>query len=312
MRTLRLASAVAATALLVGGLTACSSSGSSDGKDAAAPAGATSPGTGGPGTAAQGGGGPSASADAGAAAGAVKPDQNQDPKAALLASAAVMEKAKGAKLTRTTGDGGSGSYVWQPGSAALDLSLKEKGTESRMLVVGSALYTGLDAETAALMDGKKWLKLDPKSAGGDGKAGGAEDYGSIAGMLVALDPGAQLAANAGAGRLSRVGEEKIDGVDTVHYRSEAPIDQVAKLLPIGKDRFDLVSGLLKKDGDTSTVDFWINGKGELVQQTNTNTGAGLGGPQTFKYTEIGSTPAVKAPADSEVMDFADMLKSPGN
>ncbi|KJK56894.1 hypothetical protein [Saccharothrix sp. ST-888] len=307
MRTLRLASAVAATALLVGGLTACSSSGSGAGKDAAAPAGGTSPAT-----AAAGSGGSSASAGSSAAAGAVKPDPNQDPKAALLASAAVMEKAKGAKLTRTTGDGGSGSYVWQPGSAALDLALKDKGTESRMLAVDSALYTGLDAETAALMNGKKWLKLDPKSAGGDGRAGGAEDYGSIAGMLVALNPGAQLAANAGAGRLSRVGEEKIDGVDTVHYRSEAPIDEVAKLLPIGKDQFDLVSGLLKKDGDTSTVDFWINGKGELVQQTNTNTGAGLGGPQTFKYTEIGSTPAVKAPADSEVMDFADMLKSPGN
>ncbi|MGE7432311.1 hypothetical protein [Kitasatospora sp. NPDC001175] len=301
MRTPRLASAVAATALLLGGLTACSSGGSGDtAKDAAASAGAT------PSSAAPGGGG--AASGGGSAAGAPKPDAKADPKAALLASAAVMEKARGARLTRATGDGGSGSYSWNRDAPALELSLKDKGGERRMLAVGSGLYTSLDAETAALMDGKKWLKLAPGSAGG-GKAGGAEDYGSIAAVLVALQPAAQLSANADAGKLSRVGEEKVDGVDTVHYRSEAPIEQLAKLLPIPDGQRQLVTDQLKKDGDNSTVDFWINGKGELLQQTTTNTGIGLDGPQTFKYTEIGSAPQAKAPADSEVMDFADMLKN---
>ncbi|MGK4581348.1 hypothetical protein [Kitasatospora sp. HPMI-4] len=308
MRTPRLASAIAAAALLVGGLTACSSSGGGDGgRDAAASAGATASGSGGAAGAAG-----AASTGPGGGTATAKPDADRDPKAALLASAAVMTKARGAKLVRTTGDGGSGSYTWDPSAPGLDLSLKDKGTENRMLVAGHALYTGLDAETAALVDGKKWLKLDPSPAGGDGGPGGTEDYGSIASMLVALDPAAQLTANAGAGRLSTVGEEKIDGVDTVHYRSEAPIDELAKLLPIGKDRFDLVSGLLKKDGDASVVDFWINGRGELLQQTNSNTGAGLGGPQTFRYREIGSAPEVKAPAAGEVMDFADMVKNLGS
>ncbi|MDH6124322.1 hypothetical protein [Kitasatospora sp. GP82] len=309
MRTLRLASVVAASALLVGGLTACSSSGSGA-ADTAGPAasGATAP------SAASGSGAPSTGAAGGSdtGGGAVKPDANQDPKAALLASAAVMEKARGARLTRTTGGGGSGTYVWATSGPALDLALKDGGTESRMLVAGQALYTGLDAETAALVNGKKWLKLDPKSTGDGSRAGGGEDYGSIASMLVTLSPGAQLTANAGAGKLARVGEEKIDGADTVHYRSEAPVDALAKLLPISQDRRELVTGMLKKDGDSSTVDFWIDGKGELLQQTNTNMGAGLGGPQTFKYSEIGTTQAAKAPADSEVMDFADMLKSLGN
>ncbi|GAA0662229.1 lipoprotein [Kitasatospora atroaurantiaca] len=301
MRTLRIATAVAVSALLVGGLSACSSS-KTTGQDATSSASSSA----------------SSSAATGGGAGAGgKQAADLGPKAALLASAAVMEKAGSAKLVLTgTGDTetGSGSYSWKA-PAAFELTTKTDGQTAKMLLTGDVMYIGVDDETAATFGGKHWLKLDPKAtAGAGGKAlPGGEDAGSMTTMLQTFNPAVQLAANAQGGKLSKVGAEKVGGADAVHYRSELPVDAlVGAMANLSADQKKQVIDTLKKDGSSVTSDFWINAKGELVQQQSNNVGNGSKEAVTIRYSDLGSAASVKTPAASDVLDFADMLKGLGN
>lgn len=308
MRTLRIASAVVVSTALIGALSACG--GSAKPGDAAA--GASAPASAGAASGAAPGGA-SAAAD-GATAGAPAPagGKEQAPKEALTAAAAVMAKAGTAKLVLTGDkpeDLTSGVLSWKS-PQALQISTTEDGEEVKMLFVGDVMYLGLSSEMAQLFAGKKWMKVDPGAA--PGSAPGAADAGAFSGMLVTLDPAVELAANAQAGKVSKVGAEKIDGVDTVHYRSTvAAKDLVAAMS--GASEASRAS-LLKELTGEPTFDFWINGKNELVQLGGSQLNPGKGAASatgTVKYTELGTAVAPAAPAAAEVADMAELLKSLG-
>ncbi|WP_104816605.1 hypothetical protein [Kitasatospora sp. MMS16-BH015] len=231
------------------------------------------------------------------------------PKELLLASATVMQQAGSAKLTMTGTSaeaGGTGAYSWKA-PAAFELSLNTPEGPGKLLVTADQLYLGVDEETAAGFGGKHWLKLDTKSAG-QGAPGG-EDAGSLTAMLQTLNPAVQLTANALGGKLSKVGSEQVGGASTVHLRSELPVEALVAGMPGLSDQLkQLVTATLKKNRPSVTTDFWINGGGELVQQSSDNVGNGSKEPVTVGYTALGSAPQVTAPAAGDVMDFADMLK----
>lgn len=314
MRTVRIASAVAASALLVGGLTACSS-GKTGGQDAAQAGAKPGAASGAAGGSASGAASAPASGAAGGSAAGV-PGEGLAPKAALLASAAVMEKAGSAKLG-LSGAGananGTGAYSWKA-PAAFELTMNTADGPGKMLVTADVMYIGVDAETGAEFGGKHWLKLDPKAAAAaNGKAvPGGEDAGSMTTLLQTLNPAVQLAANAQGGKLSKVGAEKIGGADTVHYQSALPVEAlVGAMAGLSDDLKKQVVATLKKQSGSVTTDFWINAKGELVQQKSDNVGNGSKEPVTITYSDLGSAGAVQAPAASDVLDFAELLKGGG-
>jgi hypothetical protein len=290
VRTLRIASAVVVSTVLVGALSACNSKSGGDSAGAASGAASTA-----------------------ASAPAAKKDL--DPKEALTASAAVMEKAGNAKLTITGDDGGTGVFSWKA-PQALELSVKDEGKDMKMLFVNDVMYVAADAEMAAMFAGKKWMKLDPKA----GAVPGAEDLNAFSSMLQLLNPAVELAANAQAGKLSKVGPEKVDGADTVHYKSTiAAKDLVGAMTGLSPELKASILKEISKDSAESTMDFWINEKGELVQMGGTDLNPGKGaaaaastaGTTTFKYTELGKATAPTAPPAAEVADMSELLKSLG-
>jgi len=279
VRTLRIASAVAVSALLVGTLAACGG----DKKDGAG------------------------SADAKATASAPAAKKELSPQEALLASAAVMDKAGSAKLTVTGGDSpGTASYVWKA-PQAIEMTMREEGKDVKLRFIGDVMYMEAPAEMATIAKGKKWMKIDFKAlaASGSKAAAGADEFAGVAGVVQALNPAVQLAA--AAPTATKVGPESVGGVETVHYKSEVEVDALVAKLTLAPELRAKVAEKLKEDGSKSTLEFWINAKGEVVKETNSDSKNN----ETIVYSELGTVTAPAAPAAAETFDFAEMLKMMG-
>ncbi|KDN84820.1 hypothetical protein [Kitasatospora cheerisanensis] len=291
MRALR---TLAAAALAAGLLTACSSGSGSNGAADAKP-NATAPG-GSSASAGAGGAGASGGSGAGAGQGGVK----LGAKEALLASAAVMEKAGSAKLTISGGTEGTGEFVWKSPKSFL-IDTKSDGKDAKVLFVGEVMYIGAGADMAALAGGKTWMKIDPKAAA-QGAPGGS-DAGGFATTMELMNPAVQLAV--AAPTATEAGTESVAGQNTTHYRSDIPVDALVAKMDLSPELKAQVLAELKKKGSTTTTEFWINAKGEVVQQSSNSMSTGSA---KILYSALGTVQPTKAPADSEVFSLTDLLK----
>ncbi|MFJ9441647.1 hypothetical protein ACIRRH_07200 [Kitasatospora sp. NPDC101235] len=278
MRALRLASAVATAAVLLGAVTACGSSGGSGTEGGDTKSGDTK------------GGDPLAAALAG------------DPKAALAASAVVMQKAGNGKVTMVPSNpdnpGGTGDADWKdPARTAVDLAGDMGGKNLRIRVIGTDAYLGGD-EAAPALGGKHWVKLSSDETGDSFRAAGQM-----------MNPVVLLTVAAQSGKLSKVGQETVDGVQTTHLRAEQDTAAVvAGMSSLPADRRQAVQKALEEDGKTLTIDFWLNGKQELVQYQEYGEKNGSKDAVTVKYANLGKAAAIAAPAAADLGNEADLLK----
>ncbi|MFJ7245926.1 hypothetical protein ACIQWA_14920 [Kitasatospora sp. NPDC098652] len=281
MRAVRLAATVATAAVLLAGATACGSKGG-DTKSAADSKGATD-------------GKDAAAAAAGLAA---------DPKAALAASALVMQKAGNGKVALTSPDpsspSGSGSADWKdPGKVSVDVSSDMDGKKLRIRAIGADTYIGGDDTTATALQGKHWVKV-PAS----------EEMGSafvVMGQMV--NPVSQLTIAAASGKLSKVGQEAVDGVQTTHLRAvEDTATLVAGMTSLTAEQRQAVQKTLEEDGKTLTIDFWLNDKQELVKYQEYGDTNGASKAVTVKYSDLGKGDKIEAPAAGDLGSQADLLK----
>ncbi|MFF4343554.1 hypothetical protein ACFY00_26930 [Kitasatospora sp. NPDC001540] len=266
--------------MAIGALTACSSSGSGGSTDG------------------KSGSDASQSAPAAGKGGAKLP-----PKEALLASAAVMEKAGSAKLTLKDADGGgSADYVWKDPSSFL-MTSQEEGKEVKVLFVGGQMYVGATPDMAAAAKGKKWLSLDVKDGSGDSD----NEVGSFAAAMQVMNPAVQLAA--AAPTATAVGTETVAGQSTTHYHSQLKAEDLAAKMNLDPALKAKALAQIKKEGDTVSADVWINGKGELVQQTVVDPTAEKGGaPLTVTYSDLGQAKATPAPTADQVFKLSDLMQ----
>ncbi|ROR43863.1 hypothetical protein [Kitasatospora cineracea] len=279
MRALR---TVAVACLALGALTACSSSGS---------------------TGSTGGSGSSQAASAPAADAAGKGGSKLAPKEALLAAAAVMDKAGSAKLTvKGGGSDGTADYVWKSPSSFL-MHTTQEGKQVDVLFAGDQMYIGATPEMAAVAKGKKWMSLSSKDAAG----AAGDEAGTFAGMMQMMNPSVQLVAAAPTATL--VGTETVAGQSATHYRSDIKVDELVAKMQLDPALKAQVLAELKKNGTSSTVDLWVNSKGELVQQSSADLAADSGGtPGVVTYGDLGSVKATPAPAASEVFSLTDLMQ----
>ncbi|MBO1413866.1 hypothetical protein [Streptomyces sp. FH025] len=270
MRAVRLASTVVTAAVLLGGVTACGSKGGDGAK-----------------------GGDSA---AGALTG--------DPKAALAASAVVMQKAGNGKIDMASPGGsdhtsGKGTADWKdPGKPSADLTAQvEDNKQLRIRVIGADGYVGSD--DVAALGGKHWIKLPAGNDLGD----------SMLAVGQMLNPVVQLTVAAQSGKLSKVGEETVDGVKTTHLRAvEDTSVLVGAMTGLSADQRKAVQKTLEDDGTSLTVDFWLNGKQELVQYKEYGDKNGEKEAVTIKYSDLGKADKIEAPAAGDLGSEADLLK----
>ncbi|MER6098766.1 hypothetical protein ABT154_23495 [Streptomyces sp. NPDC001728] len=217
----------------------------------------------------------------------------------------------------------TGVQGWDP--SVMDITVKGSmltagnpgGPEQmRMIMLGDAMYMDMGAKQAAEMGGKRWMKLDMKAiaaASGDkglekSMTGGMENMNQ--------DPAKQLAMLLDSPNLKHVGAEKVDGVDTQHYKGTLTLEQMVaanKSFDVlsEKERTEMIDGVRKAGITAYDTQVWVDGDGYPVKMD-----VGMKMKQgtvkmAMHFSDYGAKASVQAPPAKDTMDLFEMLKGMG-
>ncbi|MDV9188081.1 hypothetical protein R6L23_07615 [Streptomyces sp. SR27] len=217
----------------------------------------------------------------------------------------------------------TGVQGWDP--SVMDITVKGSmltagnpgGPEQmRMIMLDDAMYMDMGAGQAAEMGGKRWMKLDMKSiaaASGDkglekSMTGGMENMNQ--------DPAKQLALLLDSPNLKHVGAEKVDGVDTQHYKGTLTLEQMVganKSFDVlsEKERTEMIDGVRKAGITAYDTQVWVDADGYPVKMD-----VGMKMKQgtvkmAMHFSDYGAKASVQAPPAKDTMDLFEMLKGMG-
>jgi hypothetical protein len=183
-----------------------------------------------------------------------------------------------------------------PASAARSLAA---GTHVDMVFKGTAFYMRSPLLTSRLPGGKHWLKVDLSKLTGR--------LGLSAQQLTSgqSNPAQLLQYLKASGGVTRVGSDTIRGVPATHYRGSIDL----RKLPAALGQNTKVDQLIAEIGSSALpVDVWIDAH-HLVRRMQMTFGvkpSGATSPlnvaMTIDVFGFGPTPAVSAPAASDVYD----------
>ncbi|NML50326.1 hypothetical protein HHL19_11710 [Streptomyces sp. R302] len=256
-----------------------------------------------------------------------------DPLQALTAAYEKTSAAKAAKVTMTMSIKGVGAESgtmemtgvqgWAP--ASMDITMKgsmlsagnpEAPEQMRMVMLDNVMYMDMGEKQAAEMDGKRWMKLDMKAAAeasGD-KALQKQMTGGLDNMN--QDPAQQLALLIDSPDLKHVGAEKVNGMETEHYKGTLTFEQMlaanesSKLL--SKEEHDKLIENVKKTGLKGyDTEVWVNKDGYPARMDIGMEMAEGTVQIRADYSDYGTKAAVQAPPASETVDLFKMLQEAG-
>ncbi|MEU2654676.1 hypothetical protein ABZ615_05060 [Streptomyces sp. NPDC007325] len=214
----------------------------------------------------------------------------------------------------------TGSMGWDP--AVMDMTVKgsmlsagdpEAPEEIRMVMVDDAMYMDMGEKQAAQMDGKRWMKLDLKAAAdasGD-KALQKQMTGGLDQMN--QDPAQQLALLLDSPDLKHVGSEKVNGMDTEHYKGTLTVEQMMKAGGsaelLSKEEREKFTETVKQLGMTGyDTEVWVNKDGYPARM-DVAMKMGKGSMQMrADYSDYGTKAAVQAPPADQTVDLFKMLQ----
>ncbi|KQX59192.1 MULTISPECIES: hypothetical protein [unclassified Streptomyces] len=217
----------------------------------------------------------------------------------------------------------TGVQGWDP--SVMDLTVKGSmltagnpgGPEQmRMIMLGDAMYMDMGAGQAAETGGKRWMKLDLKAVAAASGDKGLEK--SMTGGMENMnqDPSKQLAMLLDSPNLKHVGAEKVDGVDTQHYKGSLTLEQMVAANPSfdvlsEKDRAEMIDGVRKAGITAYDTQVWVNGDGYPVKM-DVGMKTAQGTVKTaMHFSEYGAKASVQAPAAKDTVDLFEMLKGMG-
>ncbi|MFE5794706.1 hypothetical protein ACFQ8C_19295 [Streptomyces sp. NPDC056503] len=256
-----------------------------------------------------------------------------DPLQVLTAAFEKTSAAKTAKVEMTMSMEGvgaesgtmeiTGTMGWSPSVA--DFTMKgsmlsagnpEAPEQMRMLMLDNVMYMDMGEKQAAQMDGKRWMKLDLKAAAeasGD-KALQKQMTGGLDNMN--QDPAQQLALLLDSPDLKHVGAEKVNGMETQHYKGTLTFEQMlkanesAKLL--SKEEHDKLIENVRKTGLKGyDTEVWVNEDGYPARMDIGMEMAEGTVQIRADYSDYGTKAAVEAPPASETVDLFKMLQEAG-
>ncbi|MGW7367681.1 hypothetical protein ACWGI8_30735 [Streptomyces sp. NPDC054841] len=265
-----------------------------------------------------------------AAPGKAAPQSQGSVTEVLQAAYKKTAAAKSAKVRMTMSmpagmDGGgtmemTGVQGWNP--TVMDFTMKgsmlkagdpDAPEQMRMVWLDNVMYMDMGAKNAAQMDGKRWMKMDLKAAAeasGD-KALQQQMTGSLENMN--QDPAQQLALLLGSPSVKHVGAEKVDGVQTQHYKGTLTFEEMVKAnksldVLSEKERKDLVANVKKAGIKGYDTEVWVNEDNYPVKMV-----VGMKMPQgtvhmTANYSDYGAKATVQAPPAKDTLDLFKMLK----
>ncbi|MFI0823748.1 hypothetical protein ACH4Q7_04720 [Streptomyces roseolus] len=256
-----------------------------------------------------------------------------DPLQALTAAYEKTSAAKSAKIQMTMSIEGAGPESgtmemtgvqgWAP--ASMDITMKgsmlsagnpDAPEQMRMVMLDNVMYMDMGEKQAAEMDGKRWMKLDLKAAAAESgdKALQKQMTGGLDNMN--QDPSQQLALLLDSPDLKHVGAEKVNGMETEHYKGTLTFEQMlaanesSKLL--SKEEHDKLIENVKKTGLKGyETEVWVNKDGYPARM---DIGMEMAEGKVrirADYSDYGTKSAVQAPPASETVDLFKMLQEAG-
>ncbi|MET7598878.1 DUF1396 domain-containing protein [Streptomyces sp. NPDC005481] len=202
------------------------------------------------------------------------------------------------------------SMSMKPMAMSMKMSAKEAGPDSgevELRFVDGALYMSGGADAAEEMDGKHWMKFGVSEKDGASGAGGL-------GMQdqVEKNPAQESTFLTGSKDVKKVGTEKVDGVETTHYKGTVTLDEFRDgLKDEDKATRESREKSLKQYEDMGvdklTMDMWID-EDEHTKQFRMRGDADKGPlDMTITFLDLNKPVTVRAPAAADTVDLAEAL-----
>ncbi|MFF9849777.1 hypothetical protein [Streptomyces litmocidini] len=240
-------------------------------------------------------------------------------------------KAAKVKMTMSIEGAGAGSGTiemtgiqgWAP--AVMDITMKgsmlgaggpDSPQQMHMIMLDQIMYMDMGAQQAAEMDGKRWMKLDMKAAAdasGD-KALRKQLTGGLDNMN--QDPAQQLALLLDSPDLKHLGAEKVNGMETQHYKGTLTLEQMLKANESSKllskeDHDELIANVKKLGLKGYDTEFWVAEDGYPARMDIGMTMAQGTMKMRADYSDYGTEAAVQAPPAKDTVDLFEMMKDFG-
>ncbi|CAL9547831.1 hypothetical protein SUDANB15_04352 [Streptomyces sp. enrichment culture] len=214
----------------------------------------------------------------------------------------------------------SGVQGWDP--AVMDVTMKgsaltagdpDAPEQVRMIMLDNAMYMDMGEKQAAEMDGKRWMKMDFAAIAEE--SGDAELQKQMTSGMENMnqDPAQQLALLLESPNLKHVGPEKVDGVQTQHYKGTLSFEEMLDAnksfdMLSEKEREELTANVKKSGLKGYDTQVWVNEDNYPVKMV-----VGMKMPQgtmnmTAHYSDYGAKADVQAPPAGETFDLMEMLK----
>ncbi|MFB8045090.1 hypothetical protein ACFC8F_27815 [Streptomyces hydrogenans] len=255
------------------------------------------------------------------------------PVQALTAAFEKTTAAKAAKVKMTMNIEGVGAESgtmemngvqgWDP--AVMDYTMTgsmlsagdpDAPEQMRILMLDNVMYMDMGEKQAAEMDGKRWMKLDMKAAAAESgdKALQKQMTGGLDNMN--QDPAQQLALLLDSPDLKHVGAEKVNGMETQHYKGTLTFEQMLKANESSKvlskeEHQKLVESVKKTGLKGYDTEVWVNEDGYPARMDVSMEMAEGSVQIRADYSDYGTKAAVQAPPASETVDLFKMLQDVG-
>ena len=193
----------------------------------------------------------------------------------MLTDAGQVKMAMDAKLGSTLDTFAMGMTMRTGGYGDVDMRL----VHSSMYMSGSAFPS----------TGKPWVRVRLDDPG--------NPFGAMfKQILSSVDPDKVRLMYDQIADLEQVGVERVDGVDTQHYRVTVRTSDTVKALGLDQAKGPEVARLLKRLPETTTSEIWL-GPGQLPVQVTSGYGSAI---MTMHYSHWGEPVSIKAPPASQV------------
>jgi hypothetical protein len=185
-----------------------------------------------------------------------------------------------------------------------------------MIWQDDVMYMDMGAEAAKDMDGKRWMKLD---LGAAAEASGDEELTKqmTSGLQdMNQNPAEQLAMLLESPNLKHVGSEKIDGVETEHYKGTLTVKEMMasnKSLEVlePKEREQLFENIEKSGIKGYDTEVWVNEDDMPVRMDVVMESPEGDVDMSMKLSDYGAKAEVELPPAGETFDLMEMLMELG-
>jgi hypothetical protein len=198
---------------------------------------------------------------------------------------AAQKKAGSYTFVITTSTDGKSTK----GAGEADVSQSTPRVHTTMDVAGSAIETIVTGgfyymKAPMLHTAKPWLKIDPNAKTG---------MGALVGQLGGnSDPSRSLGAMFGASKVTKVGSEKVGGVDTTHYTVVLPRSALVSAMKYPAQIVNLLPRTLN-------YDTWVDGDNLVRKVTSDLTVQGHKTTTEITFDHYGDPVSITAPPASQ-------------